>query len=298
MPDFNVFLERSRSRVSAQLQQLLPEHSLCDSLQAAMRYSILNGGKRVRAVLVYAAAEAVAGVEACNTEACDKTAAALECIHAYSLIHDDLPAMDDDDLRRGQPTCHIAFNEATAILAGDALQCLAFETLAGIESLSAEQKIPMLLALAQASGEKGMVAGQAIDLSSVDKQLSLAQLQTMHSLKTGALIRASVELGARACGLASPQQLQQLDLYASAIGLAFQVQDDILDVTADTETLGKQQGADQALNKPTYVSLLGLEQAKAKALDLHQQALTALADFGEQAEPLRQLSSYIISRSH
>lgn len=297
MPSFKQFLDTCRDRVDTELQRLLPESGECNNLQAAMRYSIFNGGKRVRPVLVYAAAQAVSK-DSTGHSACDTAAAAAECIHAYSLIHDDLPAMDDDDLRRGKPTCHIAFDEASAILAGDALQCLAFEALGNIQELADSEKLAMVLALAKASGDKGMVAGQAIDLGAVDSQLSLQELQNMHGLKTGALIRASVELGARATGQASAEQLQQLDRYACAIGLAFQVQDDILDVTASTEILGKQQGADLALNKPTYVSLLGLEEARAKTQDLHRQALLALEPFGERAEPLRQLSEYIISREH
>lgn len=298
MSPFKQFLDMCRDRVDTELQQLLPEAGECNNLQAAMRYSIFNGGKRVRPVLVYAAAQAVCTDNTASQSACDTAAAAAECIHAYSLIHDDLPAMDDDDLRRGKPTCHIAFDEASAILAGDALQCLAFEALSNIQNLADTEKLAMVLALAKASGDKGMVAGQAIDLGAVDSQLSLQELQNMHGLKTGALIRASVELGARATGQATAEQLQQLDRYACAIGLAFQVQDDILDVTASTETLGKQQGADLALNKPTYVSLLGLEEARAKAQDLHRQALVALEAFGERAEPLRKLSEYIISREH
>lgn len=298
MSEFKPFLDTCRSRVDAALQQILPESGECNTLQAAMRYSIFNGGKRVRPVLVYAAAQAITEDHSANPSACDSAAAAAECIHAYSLIHDDLPAMDDDDLRRGQPTCHIAFDEASAILAGDALQCLAFETLGNIQGVADSEKLAMVLALSKASGDKGMVAGQAIDLGAVDSQLSLQELQNMHSLKTGALIRASVELGARATGQATAEQLLQLDRYACAIGLAFQVQDDILDVTASTETLGKQQGADLALNKPTYVSLLGLDEARAKAQDLHRQALAALAPFGERAAALRQLSEYIISREH
>ena len=304
MPEFKSFIETCRRRVDLELEQLLPASGPCSKLQAAMRYSIFNGGKRVRPILVYAAAQAIsknhspANHNAVNSTACDTAAAALECIHAYSLIHDDLPAMDNDNLRRGKPTCHIAFDEATAILAGDALQCLAFEALANITSLAATEKLAMVIALTKASGDKGMVAGQAIDLAAVDNQLALAQLETMHSLKTGALIRASVELGARAAGNVTSKQLHSLDVYARAIGLAFQVQDDILDVTASTEVLGKQQGADEALNKPTYVSLLGLTAARAKAQNLHQQALSALEDFGDQAEPLRQLSGYIITRAH
>ncbi len=203
--------------------------------------------------------------------------------------------MDDDDLRRGKPTCHIAFNEATAILAGDGLQTLAFELLLNAK-VSAELKVQLVGELANASGAKGMVLGQAIDLAAVDQQLNLSELETMHRYKTGALIRASVAMGALAAG-ANEEQLKALDDYAAAIGLAFQVQDDILDVTADTATLGKQQGADIARNKPTYVSLLGLDTAKAKAAELHRQALSALDVFTEQAVHLRQLADYIIQRA-
>jgi farnesyl diphosphate synthase/geranylgeranyl diphosphate synthase type II len=211
-------------------------------------------------------------------------------------VHDDLPAMDDDDLRRGKPTCHIAFTEASAILAGDGLQTLAFDLLTQTE-LPASTQIQLVRYLAAGSGAGGMVLGQAIDLAAVDHQLSLAQLETMHNHKTGALIRAAVAMGALSAG-ASAAQLAALDNYAAAIGLAFQVQDDILDVTADTATLGKQQGADIARNKPTYVSLLGLDSAKAKAAELHQQAQAALLDFGDSAVHLRQLARYIVERSN
>lgn len=266
-------------------------------LHSAMNYSVFNGGKRVRPILTYASGLAVCpDMNSAQWTTLDQVACALECIHAYSLVHDDLPAMDDDDLRRGKPTCHIAFDEATAILAGDGLQTLAFELLCGAPGLPPQTKIDLLRQLAQASGANGMVLGQALDLAAVDRQLSLAQLETMHRHKTGALIRASVTMGATACG-ATPAQLTALDTYAAAVGLAFQVQDDILDVTADTVTLGKQQGADIARNKPTYVSLLGLDAARHKAWDLHQQALAALRDFDDHAEPLRLLSAYIVERS-
>jgi len=292
---FNEFLSRCRSHVDSALEQALPlDQSHCLRLTEAMRYSLINGGKRVRPVLAYASAQAVGSI----SSATDRVACALEMIHAYSLVHDDLPAMDDDDLRRGQPTCHIAFDEATAILAGDALHTLAFEQLTQAVDVDPAVRLRLIQELAQAAGGVGMVAGQAIDLGAVDTQLSLGELENMHAHKTGALIRASVMMGALATGEASEDQLQALDQYARAIGLAFQVQDDILDVTADTETLGKRQGADEALNKPTYVSLLGLENARAKAQALHQTALAALDPFDHNAEPLRALSAYIVERSH
>ncbi len=290
---FSQFAQNCRQRVDSALDVFLPEQTDPTLLLTAMRYSLFNGGKRVRPTLVYAAALAVnpnidlAGI--------DPIACSLECLHSYSLVHDDLPAMDDDDLRRGKPTCHIAFNEATAILAGDGLQTLAFELLLNAK-VSAELKVQLVGELANASGAKGMVLGQAIDLAAVDQQLNLSELETMHRYKTGALIRASVAMGALAAG-ANEEQLKALDDYAAAIGLAFQVQDDILDVTADTATLGKQQGADIARNKPTYVSLLGLDTAKAKAAELHRQALSALDVFTEQAVHLRQLADYIIQRA-
>ncbi|MBN4055660.1 polyprenyl synthetase family protein [bacterium AH-315-K03] len=218
-------------------------------------------------------------------------------IHAYSLIHDDLPAMDDDDLRRGQATCHRAFDEATAILTGDLLQARAFEILTELTACSAEIKLQLIKELTSACGQKGMVGGQAIDLYAVNQSINLTHLETLHCLKTGALIRAAVAMGARFAG-ATQKQLDALDNYAQAIGLAFQVQDDILDIESDTHTLGKTQGADQAMNKPTYPALLGLEGAKTKAQHLHQQALSALHDFGTQASPLQDVSNYIISRRH
>ncbi|PUA28044.1 MAG: geranyl transferase [Cellvibrio sp. 79] len=290
--EFNLFAQSCRQRIDTALDLYFPVQDDPTRLRAAMRYSLFNGGKRVRPTLAYAAALAIdPNIDLKNI---DPIACALECLHSYSLVHDDLPAMDDDDLRRGKPTCHIAFDEATAILAGDGLQTLAFELLLGTR-LTAETKVQLIAQLTRASGAEGMVLGQAIDLAAVDQQLNLAQLENMHRHKTGALIRASVAMGALAAGV-DDRQLAALDNYAAAIGLAFQVQDDILDVTTDTATLGKQQGADIARNKPTYVSLLGLETARAKAAELHNQALASLETFGESAEHLRQMADYIIHR--
>ncbi|WP_281251641.1 (2E,6E)-farnesyl diphosphate synthase [Oceanospirillum sanctuarii] len=279
-------------RSDHQLDQLLSAStSASGQLLDAMRYSVFNGGKRFRPVLAYAACQAITG----QIEDADASAAAVELIHAYSLVHDDLPAMDDDDLRRGQPTCHIKFDEATAILAGDALQTAAFTALLKHNNPG---HLPKLLSeLTQASGALGMVAGQMIDLASVGHTLDVAALENMHRHKTGALICASVRMGAIA-GNASETQLSALTTYAQALGLAFQVQDDILDVEGDTSTLGKQAGADAALDKPTYPALLGLEQAKAKAHELVDTALSALEGFGPEAHLLRELARYVIQRNH
>ncbi len=295
---FKEFAVASHARVDAALEQFLPLTEDPTQLREAMRYSLFNGGKRVRPTLAYASALAISG-DALTThgELLNRVACALESLHSYRMVHDDLPAMDDDDLRRGKPTCHIAFNEATAILAGDALQTFAFELLSEVAIADTKIQLALIAQLAKASGVQGMVLGQAIDLAAVDKAIDLAQLENMHRHKTGALIRASVSMGATALG-ANAVQLNALDTYAAAIGLAFQVQDDILDVIADTETLGKQQGADIARNKPTYVALLGLEGARAKAQELHQQALAALSEFGESADYLRALSAYIIERGN
>jgi len=279
------------------MDKFLPaEKTIPGDLHAAMRYSVLNGGKRVRPSLVYAAG---AAVEA-DDIGLDVTACAVELIHAYSLIHDDLPAMDDDDLRRGKPTCHRAFNEATAILAGDALQALTFHLLAHYlpQTLSAEQRLKMLDLLAVASGSRGMAGGQAIDLAAVGKQLTIAELENMHIHKTGALIRASVKMGAMCSPSVTPVQLEKLDHYAKCIGLAFQIQDDILDEIADTETLGKTQGADKALNKPTYPALLGLDESRSMAQDLYQDAMESLSNFDDRADPLRWLAKYIVERKN
>ena len=292
--DFEAFSRDCRQRVEAWLDAQFPEASDPTRLRSAMRYSLFNGGKRVRPILVYAAARSIQ--PNIDLALLDPVAAAIECLHSYSLVHDDLPAMDDDDLRRGKPTCHKAYNEATAILAGDGLQALAFEYLTRTR-FSAEIQIQLIKSLAWGSGADGMVLGQAIDLAAVDQTLNLQQLETMHRHKTGALIRSAIAMGAIAAG-ANSQALKDLDNYAAAIGLAFQVQDDILDVTSDTATLGKQQGADIAHNKPTYVSLLGLDQAKIKAQDLYQEALSALEPFGDSARELQQLAAYIVGRHY
>jgi geranylgeranyl diphosphate synthase type II len=293
---FTAFLEQCRQRVDQHISHQLDTYTDHLALQEAMRYSLFNGGKRIRPVLVYASAEAIANSDALT----DTAAVAIEAIHAYSLIHDDLPAMDDDDLRRGKPTCHIAFNEATAILAGDALQALAIDILSTPHhhDVDANIRLSMIQTLSRASGAKGMVAGQSIDCSAVNQALTIDQLENMHRLKTGALINASIRLGALSTGIASNQQLAALETYGNAIGLAFQIQDDILDVISDTDTLGKQQGADADLSKPTYVSLLGLDAAKAKAQALHNQALDALSGFDYRADNLRHLSAYIIQRKY
>lgn len=291
---FAQFADQCRARVDRALDLYLAPVEDQTKLRTAMRYSLFNGGKRVRPTLAYAAALAID--PDINLAIIDPIAAALECLHSYSLVHDDLPAMDDDDLRRGKPTCHIAFNEATAILAGDGLQTLAFDVLTQSD-LPSQIQIQLIRQLTRGAGIDGMVLGQAIDLAAVDHRLDLAQLETMHRYKTGALIRASVAMGAIGAG-ANREQLLALDDYAAAIGLAFQVQDDILDVTSDTTTLGKQQGADIARNKPTYVSLLGLDAAKAKADELHRQALGALDKFDASATLLRQLASYIVERTN
>lgn len=293
--DFEAVAAPWRDRFNANLPRLLPTpDAQRPQLAEAMAYSLANGGKRVRPLLVYATG---AALDRAPDATLDCVAAALECVHAYSLIHDDLPAMDDDDLRRGQPSCHIAFDEATAILAGDALQALAFELLAQCPALESETRVQLIAELARAAGAQGMVLGQAIDLGAVSQTPDLTQLERMHRHKTGALIRASVVLAAQASG-ATKEQRQALSDYAGAIGLAFQVQDDILDVVAETAILGKPQGADTARHKPTYVSLLGLDGAKKKAQELLNQALNSLGELGESAAPLRQLARYIVERGH
>ena len=294
------YLTRCHQRVNQALDTCMPvAEPPAATLKKAMRYSVQNGGKRVRASLVYASAEAVG---CCRDDTCknkaslDAAACAVELIHAYSLVHDDLPAMDDDALRRGQPTCHIAFDEATAILAGDALQTLAFECLT-TAALSPDSRVELIRTLAAASGHAGMVGGQALDLEGEGLQVPLEDLELMHRNKTGALIRASARMGGLIAN-ASPAQLAALDAYAAAIGLAFQVIDDILDVEGDTTTLGKAKGADAALHKSTYPSLLGLEAARHKAQELHRSAIAALAGFGSSAAPLRQLADFVIDRKN
>ena len=265
----------------------------------AMRHGALLGGKRLRPFLVYATGQ----MFGLSLENLDAPAAAVECIHAYSLIHDDLPAMDDDDLRRGQPTCHIKFGEANAILAGDALQTLAFSILADAEmpDVALRDRLAMISELAKASGAAGMCGGQSLDLEAEGKQIDLPALEQIHRHKTGALIRAAVRLGALAAGEPGRAALPELDRYAAAIGLAFQVQDDILDVVGETEKIGKRQGSDQQLGKSTYPALLGLDSAKLKAWDLYQEALAALESLATQSyntAPLRALANFIIERDN
>lgn len=285
-----------QTRVEQQLDSRMQRESIQDSLQSAMRYSLFNGGKRIRPLLVYLTNQVLNG----DLKDADTAACAIEALHSYSLVHDDLPAMDDDALRRGKPTCHIQYDESTAILAGDALQCIAFDWLSSEHNnLSAQLRLEMVRVLSQAAGDLGMIAGQAFDLANVDKPLSLAELEQMHRCKTGALITASVELGILSSNQAISDELKSSLLeYANAIGLAFQVQDDILDIIGDTQTLGKPQGSDQQANKPTYPSLLGLDGAQEKLQQLHQQAINATQAFGQNATVLRELASYIVERDH
>ena len=295
--NFVEILKSYQQRVDAALLSLLPaEEGSNNSLPAAMKYAVTNGGKRVRPVLAYATGKAL-GIPLTRV---DVAAAALEMMHAYSLVHDDLPAMDDDDLRRGKPTCHKAFDEATAILAGDALQALAFTVLAlnPDTEVSDSAKLQMVKVLGEASGANGMAAGQAIDLESVGRQLTLKELENMHNHKTGALIKASVSLPAMLSVDTDAAMLERLDKYAGAVGLCFQIVDDILDVVSDTETLGKTQGADIALNKPTYPALLGLDGARAHAQNMHQTALSAIDGLGDDFDQLRMLSHYIVDRTY
>lgn len=293
--------QQRQLRIEQALATRLPDANHLDQssqitstrLIEAMHYSSLNGGKRLRALLVYATGEAL-GIE---LDKLDAPASAVEMIHAYSLVHDDMPMMDNDDLRRGQPTCHKKYDDATALLVGDALQSLAFETLCE-NTLTPTQQCQMVKTLAQQSGVLGMAGGQAIDLESVGKTLTLDALQAMHELKTGALIRACVRLGALSSAQIDSQTLAKLDKYAQCIGLAFQVQDDVLDVIADTDTLGKNQGADLALNKPTYPALMGLEAAQKKAVDLRDEALAQLDDLPFNTQALAALARFVVQRSH
>jgi farnesyl diphosphate synthase len=293
---FRDYLELYQQRVTKALEYWLPETGIQPAkLHEAMRYAVLGEGKRIRPVLVYASGHAF-GVD---YRELDGPAAAVEIIHAYSLIHDDLPAMDNDDLRRGRPTCHRAFDEATAILAGDALQALAFHVLAHHPDMrvEADKRIRMIDVLAVASGSRGMAGGQSIDLDSVGKQLTIAELENMHIHKTGALIKACTELGALSYRDIDAEGLETISRYGKCIGLAFQIQDDILDVEGETEVIGKPQGSDQQRNKPTYPNLLGLKQAKEAARELHREALSCLENFDEKADVLRWLADFIIERN-
>jgi farnesyl diphosphate synthase len=294
MTDFAAWTQACQARIENVLAERLPPADIVPQrLHEAMRYAVLGGGKRVRPLLAFAAGE----VTGANVERIQYAAAAVELIHAYSLVHDDMPAMDDDALRRGKPTVHVEFDEATALLVGDALQSLAFEILAA-QPLAADAgtQLRMVLLLAQAAGSRGMAGGQAIDLASVGKPLDLTELEFMHIHKTGALIRASVLLGAQ-CGTLDEATEAALDHYAKCIGLAFQVVDDVLDAEAPTATLGKTAGKDAADNKPTYVSLLGTARARELALELRADAHKSLAGLGAPAERLRQLADFVVERN-
>lgn len=292
MKSFSDQLTFYQVEVDRALSYYLPQKTKIPArLHEAMHYVVFNGGKRVRPVLVYATGQAL-GAELSSLHA---AAVSVELIHAYSLTHDDLPAMDDDDLRRGKPTCHKAFDEATAILTGDALLTLSFDVLSQNHNNDPENQLKMIQLLAKASGASGMVGGQAIDFFSMGHVLDLNELKNMHAHKTGALICASVLLGAYSAK-ANTDQIQSLSEYADCIGLSFQIRDDILDVEGDTAVIGKVQGSDQALNKPTYPALLGLEGAKKAAVDLHEKALAALENFDSKADTLRSLSAYIVKR--
>ena len=296
-PQFQALLERWQARIERELAARLPLATARPTrLHEALRYSALGSGKRVRPVLVYATANAL-GIAEANV---DGVACAVELIHAYSLVHDDLPAMDDDDMRRGRPTCHKAFDEATAILVGDALQVLAFETLASGPGLPSDAAVRLELVrlLAIASGTGGMAGGQALDLAAVGRRLSLAEVEEMHERKTGALIHASVMMAAACAERRSEAAVQALDEFARAIGLAFQIQDDLLDIEGDPTLLGKATGADRAHDKATYPSSVGVETARRHLHELHARALAALAVLGSRAAPLASASDWLVLRKY
>lgn len=292
--DFGHWANDRQARIETFLESRLPTTDCVpERLHEAMRYAVLGGGKRVRPLLAFAAGE----LAAADVERVTVTAAAVELIHAYSLVHDDMPCMDDDVLRRGKSTCHIEFDEATALLTGDSLQTLAFELLAEKCLADApETQLIMITQLARASGSRGMAGGQAFDLASVGKTLSLPELEFMHIHKTGALIRAAVMLGARCSSHLDDAQLERLDHFSKCVGLAFQVVDDLLDTEATTETLGKTAGKDADNNKPTYVSILGIGQARELATRLQSDADQVLDSFGESAVRLRQVTDFIVKR--
>ena len=291
--DFGVWLQAGSARAEVALDLRLDSaHLLPQRLHEAMRYAAQGGGKRIRPLLVFAAGE----LGNSNPEVLDAAAAAIEMIHAYSLVHDDLPCMDDDDLRRGRPTVHKAFDEATALLVGDALQTKAFEVLVDTQG-TAEMRLSLIGELSKASGSLGMAGGQAIDLESVGQKIDLAALKQMHAMKTGALLSCAVRMGAIAAEL-DATALTQLTQYSTALGLAFQVVDDVLDATADSQTLGKTAGKDAADDKPTYVTLMGLEYAQNQAKELQSLALDSLAPFGPKADALRALARLVVERTH
>ena len=290
---FTEWMAVTQDRAESALGRFLPgADSIPARLHQAMRYATLGGGKRVRPLLAFAAGE----LTDAQPEALDIVGCAVEMIHAYSLVHDDLPCMDDDVLRRGRPTCHVEYDEPTALLVGDSLQTMAFELLASQGIGEPKQQLEMIALLAHASGSRGMAGGQAIDLASVGQPLTQPELELMHALKTGALIRAAVLIGALAGSPMSADERASLDRFAKRAGLLFQVVDDILDCTASTATLGKTAGKDEAADKPTYVALLGLEKARAYADELRADAHDALAIFGDRATRLNQLADFICHR--
>ncbi|MCB5188455.1 polyprenyl synthetase family protein [Methylobacillus caricis] len=295
MTDFQSWARHTQQRMEQVLDTLLPASDIApQTLHEAMRYAVLGGGKRVRALLAHAAGELCGA----PMEKVDIAASAVELIHAYSLVHDDMPCMDDDDLRRGKPSCHKQYDDATALLVGDALQTLAFQSLATPQLCTfPERQLEMLNLLAIASGSRGMAGGQAIDLASVGKELDQSELEYMHIHKTGALIRAAALLGAHCADDVDAERLSAIDHYAQSIGLAFQVVDDILDAEADSETLGKTAGKDADSNKPTYVTILGIDRARQLAQELLENALAPLASYGDSAIRLRQLAQFITQRS-
>lgn len=293
--DFPAWLTATQAQAETAVERYLPTTSTGqDTLHEAMSYVSVGGGKRFRPLLVAAAAR----LGAAEAEALSQAMAAIEYVHVYSLVHDDMPEMDNDSLRRGKPTCHVQYDQATALLVGDALQTLAFDVLSRPVNLPAAQQLQRVQVLARASGSEGMAGGQGIDLANVGKDLSLAQLQHMHGLKTGALIRAAVALGGLSCSDVSASLLADLDVYADKLGLAFQVIDDVLDCEQDTATLGKTAGKDEEANKPTYVKLLGLEGARTQATSLAEEAKAAVATYGDAAAALLGLADYVIKRNH
>jgi len=290
----SLWLQRSTERVDqAILKYFDDQASATSGLKTAMHYAATGGGKRVRPLLIYATAS-LAGKELDQVAGIDACAVSLELFHTYSLVHDDLPCMDNDDLRRGRPTVHKAFDEASALLVGDALQTMAFQLIAQ-SALNDSQKVQVITSLSTAGGMAGMAGGQAIDLASVGKQLTQNELELMHRLKTGALLRTAVQIGAIAINL-NEQEKKSLDKFASALGLAFQVVDDVLDASSDSRTLGKTAGKDAAANKPTFVSLMGLDSAREFTRKLHQEALDSLGIWGDNADLLRAIASKVVNR--
>ena len=293
MNELNSWQHKAQAQTELVLERVLPSaDGVPQRLHEAMRYAVLGGGKRLRPLLVLAASE----LGNADMAALESALAAVELVHVYSLVHDDMPVMDNDSLRRGKPTCHVQYDDATALLVGDALQTLAFDVLARPTGLPSDRQLRMVSVLARAGGSLGMAGGQAIDLQSVGRRIGRAELETMHRLKTGALIRAAVALGGLCCPELDEGELARLDDFAAKLGLAFQVVDDVLDCSADTATLGKTAGKDEQAGKPTYVKLMGLPAARTYAEQLAGQARAALAGFGARAERLRQLAAFVTER--